>query len=63
MIAAIAAAVFFLAVAAALQFSSWAEGWLASGARPARALTSNVSSIATSDSSEPVGVVGTVHAA
>lgn len=34
---------FFVMVAAALQFSSWAEGWLASGASPIKKRASDAS--------------------
>lgn len=36
MIPAVVTAGFFLAITVALQFSSWAEGWLASNADPSR---------------------------
>jgi hypothetical protein len=63
MIPALAAAGFFLAIIAALQFSSWAEGWLASKPQPIRVRESNATSTAAPDFSEPTSIGDVVHAA
>ena len=63
MIPALAGAGFFLAITAALQFSTWAEGWLASSPRPIRVRESNGTSAAAPESSEPTSIGDAVHAA
>lgn len=53
MIPALETAGFFLAITAALRFSTWAEGWLASSARPNKERAPDTTSLAVRDFSEP----------
>jgi hypothetical protein len=54
---------FFLAMAVALQFSSWAEGWLAASPRPIRVRESNTTSIQAADFQDSSSVRKTAPAA
>lgn len=54
---------FFLMIAAALQFSSWAEGWLASGASPIKKRESDTEASASRESFASAREHETVRAA
>ncbi len=63
MIPTLETAVFFLSITAVLGFSTWAEGWLASNSRSAKARPPDSASSAVRDLSEPSIGHKTVRAA